>query len=185
MCSGGCKTGHAQWKRESRWFCFLDNSWTAMLGFSHLGSESLMGLRGAQPWEGLQYMHCERVSFQGGIPRDVGNREAGMGSRKGRKKPRKLSNLPASHSDFSDSLKKENPSPKRQQAKPQIGQSTRNKGNAINSTDHGKTLNFSAASAVNSGQPGASPHPPLSALWYCAAERRPGALGHERLLTCH
>lgn len=49
-------------------------------------------------------MQRERVSFQGSIPRDGGTREAGVGSRKGRKNPGKLSNLPASHSDFSDSL---------------------------------------------------------------------------------
>lgn len=56
---------------------------------------------------------------KGGSPRDDGDRPAGVGSRKERKNLGKVSNLPESHSDFSDSLKrrKDNTAPPPQKKK--------------------------------------------------------------------
>lgn len=66
-----------------------------------------------------------------------------MGGRKEKKSLGKLSDLPASHSEFSDSLKRKKTylhPPKRakkQNPKPQFGHSTRNKSKAANSAENG------------------------------------------------
>ena len=102
----------------------------------------------------LQYMQCKREGFQ-----EVTGTESS--SRKERNNLGKASNLPESHSDFSDSLKrmKDNtPLPtkkgKRQKAKPQLGQSTRYKVKAANSAENRKAGLFHSFSwlAISSAQ---------------------------------
>lgn len=79
---------------------------------------------------------------KGGSPRDDGDRPAGVGSRKERKNLGKVSNLPESHSDFSDSLKrrKDNTAPPPQKKK---DKKQRHNVKAANSAENRKAGLFS------------------------------------------
>lgn len=82
-----------------------------------------------------QYVQCKRESFGGGSQRGYGD---GV---KEKRSLGKLSDLPASHPEFSDLLKEgKHPPPKKvkkQNPKPHFGHSTRNKSKAADSAENG------------------------------------------------
>lgn len=114
-----------------------------------------------------------------------GWREAGW-QQEGEEKPWGQAAACLSFTQFSDSLKRKkiHHKKKKQKAKPQFGQSTRNNSKAAERV--GTPDIFAAPAGSPSPQLGAPPDPTSPTLsLHCAAERRPGALGCERVLPCH